>query len=157
MFIRLIPHPPQSAVLFAVSYPDLPDALIPPSWSDQIRSLQHNELELPATMHTLDSAVGLTGIIMEITFDVPALTISCKMVDGVLDEWPLSEQGCLAALDAVVADVNESAELDRELELENERKCAVSPSPFKGRHKKQRSLLMTLVAYVSPPLCSLKT
>jgi hypothetical protein len=154
MFIRLIPTPPQTAVIFTVSYPDIdnnPNIPLPPSWDEQIRILKHDDLELPTTIHALDRAAGLVGIILEITFDVPALTISCRMVDGTVEEWPLMEKRCLSALESVVSDVNESALVEREIELENEKRRFESPNFISGkitRHKKQRSLLMTFVAYV---------
>jgi hypothetical protein len=156
MFIRLIPSPPHPAIIFTVSYPDIdniPNIPLPPSWDDQIRLLKHDDLELPTTIHALDKAAGLVSIILEITFDVPALIISCRMLDGSLEEWPLMEKRCLAALESVVSDVNESAILEREIELENEnrRLSTDSPMPISGkitRHKKQRSLLMTLVSQV---------
>lgn len=148
MFIRLIPSPPHSAVLFAVAFPDLDNISLPPSWVDQLRILQHDHLEIPSSIHVLDRAAGLVCIITEITFDVPALTISCKMVDGSIEEWPLVENGCLDALSGVVSDVNESAEMERVTELENEKRRAESPTGKVTRHKKQRSLLMTLVAQV---------
>ena len=86
---------------------------------------------------------------MEITFDLPALVITCKMVDGTLEEWPLMQKGCLRALEAVVTDVHEFVEVDKETESENERRRSESPAAPSGkvtRHKKQRSLLMSLVA-----------
>ena len=154
MLIRLIPTPPEPAILFAVTFPDLDDSLpMSPSWTDQLRSLQHDSLELPQAMHTLDRAAGLIGIVAEITFDVPALTISCRMADGAVQEWPLMEKGCLNALEGVVCDVNESSaemeretEMEREMEKEKEKKRFDTPSGKLTRHKKQRSLLMTLVA-----------
>jgi hypothetical protein len=152
MFIRLIPNPPQSPVLFAVTYPDIDESLtLPAAWAEQLRILQQDGLESPPTIHALDRAAGLVSIVTEMTFDVPALVISCKMVDGTVEEWPLMEKGCLSALEGVVSDVFESTEMDREKELENERRrsSSDSPNPFSGkvtRHKKQRSLLMSLVA-----------
>lgn len=152
MFIRLIPSPPHSAVLFAVAFPDLDNISLPPSWVDQLRILQHDHLEIPSSIHVLDRAAGLVCIITEITFDVPALTISCKMVDGSIEEWPLVENGCLDALSGVVSDVNESAEMERVTELESEKRRAESPTGKVTRHKKQRSLLMTLVASIIPSI-----
>lgn len=151
MFIRLIPTPPLSPVLFAVTYPDIDESLpLPNAWVEQLHVLKHDGLDSPPTIHALDRAAGLVGIVTEITFDIPALVITCKMLDGTVEEWPLMEKGCLRALEDVVADVHESAESDRETVLENERgRSAESPPPLSGkvtRHKKQRSLLMSLVA-----------
>jgi hypothetical protein len=152
MQIKLIPATSEPAVLFAVTFPNLDYLPMPPSWAEQLRILQHDELELPPSMHTLDRAAGLTGLVSEITFDVPALVISCRMTDGVVEEWPLMEKRCLGALERVVRDVRESsAEMEKEmlLEKEKERRRHEFPTSSSGRfprHKKQRSLLMTLVA-----------
>ena len=149
MFIRLIPTSPLSPVLFAVSYPDIDESLpLPAAWAEQLHVLKQDGLDSPQTIHALDRAAGLVGIVMEITFDLPALVITCKMVDGTLEEWPLMQKGCLRALEAVVTDVHEFVEVDKETESENERRRSESPAPSGKvtRHKKQRSLLMSLVA-----------
>jgi hypothetical protein len=154
MQIKLVPATSEPAVLFAVIFPDLDYLPMPPSWAEQLRILQHDDLELPPSMHALDRAAGLIGLVSEITFDVPALSISCRMIDGVVEEWPLMEQNCLGALERVVRDVRESsAEMERDIllekEKEKERRRHEFPTSFSGRfprHKKQRSLLMTFVA-----------
>jgi hypothetical protein len=54
----------------------------------------------------------------------------------------------LSALEGVVSDAFESTEMDREKELENERRRSDSLNLMSGkvtRNKKQRSLLMSLV------------
>jgi hypothetical protein len=75
------------------------------------------------------------------------------MIDGVVVDWSLP-QGCSDMLELVLSDVNDATLADREkhrLALEqvtDNDKPALSLNSLKNRHKKQRSLLMTLVTYV---------
>lgn len=108
-------------------------------------------------MFDLNGAQGMVGV-------------SVVWVDGGRDEWVLSKgdggtngRSCLERLEAVVNDVLESAEDKERSVVEGE--CGgdtkesiplpiplatpVTNSKASSRHKKQRSLLMSLVAYVS--------
>lgn len=160
MLIKLIPAAPHPTVLFAITFQDLNEGLVPLSWSSQLNHLSHDDLEVPKTVHSLDKAAALPCLLEEVAFDVPAMTISCRFMDGATDQWPLIGDGCLRSLEDITDDVNESAiEAEREKEREkakererDRRRSEVLNSPTTSvkvtRHKKQRSLLMTLVAYV---------
>lgn len=161
MLIKVVPGGDYSTILFAVTFQDLPDGLPQPvSWSNQLHSLVQDDLEVPDNIHALDKAVWITCVLNEVCFNTSTLTVSCQFIDGHVEEWPLIGAEVLAQLEDVLFDVNESAlETDREREREiakareQERRRSESlnsppPSVKVTRHKKSRSLLMSLVAYV---------
>ena len=114
----------------------------------------------PAGVHALDKAAGLTSIIEEVTFDMSTLRVSCSFLDGSRQEWPLMDTECMYALESVVFDVSEAAtETERERRESEARMRPPSPlppppplvassAPRVIKHKRQRSILMSLVAYV---------
>ncbi|KAL0946293.1 hypothetical protein HGRIS_012542 [Hohenbuehelia grisea] len=154
MRIRLVPNPPHPEVLFSIVFDDLREPLPSPiSWVNQFNSLVAENLELPALHHSLDKAACLPSLLEDVSFNLNTLTISCTFVDGAMEEWPLMDMACLQALQGVISDVNSSArEAEREREREQQERLerqTPPPSPTKQKgHKKQRSLLMTLVSQV---------
>ncbi|KAG6835644.1 hypothetical protein H0H93_016251 [Arthromyces matolae] len=150
-----------AAVVFSVVFEDLDPAGAPSTWISHLHNLRHDELEVPALMHALDKATGIISLLEEVTFDLSTKVISCHFVDGSVEQLSLVKDQCITALEQVVSDVNESsAAIERELEeekqraLELERKRFEAPLPplpqRVSRHKKQKSLLMTLVASIIP-------
>ena len=112
MLIKLVPVAPQPTVLFSFSFPRLEDAgvdVTPAGWQNQLSALHRDGLEVPKSLHVLDKAAGITSLLDQVLFSVPALTITCRYQDGSVEEWPLMDQSCLETLDSVVADVAESA------------------------------------------------
>ncbi|KAF8061752.1 hypothetical protein FPV67DRAFT_1563995 [Lyophyllum atratum] len=166
MLINILPPVEDAniaAVVFAVIFEDLSDDLsFPPSWLNKLQNLQHDELELPKVIHALDKAASIICLLESVTFDLSTRVISAQFLDGSVDQWPLAAASCVATLERIVFDVNESSlaieqEQEREKEereREKERKRLESippPSSMKvTRHKKQRSLLMTFVASIIP-------
>lgn len=163
MLIRLTPQAPHPTVLFTIAFNNLPETLPSPlSWANQLNCLAADELDVPTSHHCLDKAACIPSLLESITFDLTTMTASCSFVDGVTAEWPLFDPGCLKALHGVVNDVSMSAleaerERFREKEEEQQRLLDLMtppPSPLKPKgHKKQRSLLMTMIACVEfiPP------
>jgi hypothetical protein len=167
MLIRLIPASPFPTVLFTVSFKNTPPEIpIPTSWNTQIQTLTYDELEVPSLLHALDKSAAMPTLIHEVTFNVPASAVICTFVDGSLEEWPMVDQRCLESLENVARDVENSAassseekkpqETDAQQDNKEEQPHndgdpvpAPAPSPGKiGKHKRQRSLLMTFVSYV---------
>jgi hypothetical protein len=157
MLIRLVPPTPHPTILFGIVFPETmpPNLPVPPAWHNQLSLLAVDDLELPTSLHALDKSAAITTLLSEVTFDIPVLTVSCIFADGAKEEWPLMGAGFVEALVSVLDDVNDSSteiEREREREREWERKREqerqmISPHPVKpNKHKKQRSLLMTLVA-----------
>lgn len=136
-------------------------------------------LEAPGNMHALDRATFLVEVCAEVAFDLSASgKVRCVWVDGGVEEWPLGEglgeDGVWRRrelLESVVRDVDLSAEeLERErakeewdrfgrrqardaqAQAELEAVIATAPKATTVKHKKHRSLLMSLVACVSPLL-----
>ncbi|KAL4263851.1 hypothetical protein AB1N83_005458 [Pleurotus pulmonarius] len=160
MLIRLTPQAPHPTVLFTIAFNNLPETLPSPlSWANQLNCLAADELDVPTSHHCLDKAACIPSLLESITFDLITMTASCSFVDGVSAEWPLFDPVCLKALHGVVNDVSMSAleaerERFREKEEEQQRLLDLMtppPSPLKPKgHKKQRSLLMTMIASLVP-------
>lgn len=155
MLIRVIPLPPLPTILFTITFPNLTrDLPMPPYWDVQLQRLAAEDLEIPHSIHSLDKAAWIAALLQEVTFDMTSLTVSALFVDHSVEEWPLMGRECVSALESVLRDVNDSA-----LESEQERADAPPqppPAPLPppvqakhSKHKKQRSLLMSLVACVS--------
>ncbi|KAG6888910.1 hypothetical protein C0992_007097 [Termitomyces sp. T32_za158] len=144
-----------AAVVFSIVFEDLDPVATPSTWTTQLHNLRLDELEAPALVHALDKSTGILCLLEEVTFDLSTSTISCRLIDGSMEQWPLVAERCIQALERVLQDVNESAlALERETEeKQRERRryeVPLLPPPTKGsRHRKQRSLLMTLVASVT--------
>ncbi|KZT26185.1 hypothetical protein NEOLEDRAFT_1177964 [Neolentinus lepideus HHB14362 ss-1] len=165
MLIRLVPQPPSPTVLFTLSFPSLAQSLPPPpSWHLQLQRLATSELELPASMHALDKSAWVVCVLQEVTFDLCAETITCVFVDGQREEWPIvggTANRCVKALESVLDDVNSSArenEKERVTSVEENHQphsrqvssSSVNSNSAPVKHKKQRSLLMSLVASLVP-------
>ncbi|KAG6844023.1 hypothetical protein H0H87_010532 [Tephrocybe sp. NHM501043] len=147
------------AVVFSVVFENLDPLPNPSTWTSQLHNLRLDELEVPVSVHALDKSVGIISLLEEVTFDLSTNIISCHFVDGSMERWPLEGAQCIKVLESVVRDVNESLAIEREMEEEKnrgreyERRAHEAPLPpivKPTRHKKQRSLLMTLVASIIP-------
>ncbi|KAH0584593.1 hypothetical protein J132_10849 [Termitomyces sp. J132] len=145
-----------AAVVFSIVFEDLDPVVTPSTWTTHLHNLRLDELEVPALLHALDKSIGIICLLEEVTFDLSARTISCHFVDGSMEQWPLVGQQCINTLNRVVQDVNESSfVLEQQMgDKQRERKrfeAPLPPPPAKAsRHKKQRSLLRTLVASIIP-------
>lgn len=138
MLIRLIPSASQPTVLFKLIFENLPDSLqTPVAWVNHLAALDSDDLEIPELMHALDKAVGVQGILDQVTFDLVEQKIKCVFFDGELEQWDidsgyrgLSDEAThqrkvdlVRKLDSVIDDVNESAlEMDRERKREEEKR-----------------------------------
>jgi len=172
MLIRLLPTPPHPSVLFNITFEDLPDGLsLPPTWTTHLSNLMHDELPMPKWQHTLDKATFFSCVLDEVIFDIPALLVTCRFVDGTLTEWKINADRlatkCLKTLESVVDDVCLSTLIaeqeqqrekhrekeqawERERERLKQRQLVPLPSLVKStKHKKKRSILMTLVSGLS--------
>jgi hypothetical protein len=95
----------------------------------------------------------LTDILVDVTFDVVSLTVSAVFTDGHTEDWPLMDRACIRILEAILDDLRQSV-----LSPSSSAPPAPAPAPpspvppvFKkpAKHKKQRSLLMQLVQYIT--------
>ena len=164
MQIKLIPATNLPTVLFTVNFSELPDDLgIPVAWATLLHRLSADELELPSSLLALDKTTWIVTVLHSVTFDLANHLIICAYNDGQMEEWDcrvlLGEEqmdewaACVGTLENVLKDVNDSA-----IEVEREKRQSQPPPPApipvpvaeppqkQGRHKKQRSLLMTIVA-----------
>lgn len=152
MLLRLIPEQPHPAILFTLSFSNLPESVpFPANWALQLQHVLHDELEMPTCVHALDKAAWAVCLLHEVNFCVFSRTIQCYFVDGTRLELPLEDENCLAALQNVMYDVQESAVVG---EIEQRRARALSaPSTIRPtvpvkvtRHKKTRSFFASFFA-----------
>jgi hypothetical protein len=149
MQLRLISHPPAPVMLFTISF--IPTDLnpLPLNWDSQIAILNVTDLELPRSIYALDMSTWLTDILEQVTFDVVSLTVSAVYTDGHTEDWPLMDRSCINILEGIVDGLRQTVH----------RPTPSPPAPppssvspvFKkpAKHKKQRSLLMQLVQYIT--------
>lgn len=152
MLLRILPDTKVPSVLFTLTFPHLPlDLPCPPSWNAYLQRLAVEELELPRDLHSLDKAAWISTILAEVTFDMTRGVVRALFIDDTVQEWPLMDKTCLITLDGILKDVNLStmdfsAPKEKAVEKPTESR---PPTPSKSvKHKKQRSLLASLVAYV---------
>lgn len=194
MLLKLIPLLSQPSIHFTLTLPAFPPHLDPPqSYTAQINHLLVEDLEVPNTLYSLDKSVGLMSLLEEVAFEIQdgtedgggegvgeggggenqrtgekAVRVTCRFVDGALEEWVTESTGLISALESTIHDVQESTLEDgnereryRQSQLQNSRSRTLNrlsmpsgPTPLlsmtriKPRHKKQRSLFMQLVSCV---------
>jgi hypothetical protein len=167
MLIKLNPKSPQPAVLYNLSYPPAIDLPLPPAYQSLLHTLSTSfpQLDPPSTLHALDKATWLVAVLKEVVFDLDRDWVRCVWVDGGVEEWALSAEGvdggCVGMLERVLRDVGLSAIEDERERLRadwerfgRQRAMAVAKhqaevhaqAQVKAKHKKHRSLLMSLVA-----------
>ncbi|KAH8112842.1 hypothetical protein DFH11DRAFT_1728193 [Phellopilus nigrolimitatus] len=158
MLLRLVPAPPLPTVLFTLAFPNLPDGVpFPQNWSAQLQHVLQDDLEMPNCIHALDKSAGVACLLHEVSFCVFTRTVVCVFIDGSRSDWPLLDDRCVDALKEVLDEVNEST-VAAEMEARRARVASMppptrpaSPIPAKlSKHKKSRSLLMTIVASFVP-------
>lgn len=170
MIIRLIPPSPHPKILYGVTFPSilpLPDIslspTIPVAWSSQLQLITSIlQFEPPSNVHMLDRSVGLVARIHELTMDVPQKEFVVRFVDERVVYVPMSSD-CIQMLQGVVIDVKGCSEPDSQRNSTESSTCpgsfagsaediptASNPTkpPKPGKHKRQRSLLFSLISYV---------
>ncbi|KAA1471990.1 hypothetical protein DENSPDRAFT_880924 [Dentipellis sp. KUC8613] len=157
MQICLIPPPPCHTILFTLSLPSIPQELpFPPYWDAQLDRISAEELDAPHSAYALDKSAWIAVVLQEVTFNMLTMTVSARFLDDSVEEWPLMGRECLDALNRVLQDVREAADIG---ERERQRLMAArvpvpAPTPTKvSKHKKQRSLAVIsyIVSLVSSP------
>ncbi|KAG1859202.1 hypothetical protein F4604DRAFT_1160385 [Suillus subluteus] len=169
MLIRLVPSVSHGTVLYNVSFPiNFPNLPTPPAWSNQLHILTSVlRLEPPQNIHVFDRSVGLVARITEVIFDVPAKEVVVSFVDGRIEKLPMNSQ-CMQMLQGVVDDVKACSELESRRDsfecptsasicssvVSSQDIPSISSAPPKSpklsRHKKQRSLLFSLISSLVP-------
>ena len=137
-------------MLFTISFVPTDMHPLPLNWDSQLGILSTADLELPRSVYALDSSAWLTEILEDVTFDVVSLTVSVLFTDGHTEDWPLMDRACIDALEDVLNYLRPAIQ----------RPTPTPPPPpsspivhvFKkpAKHKKQRSILMQLVQYITP-------
>lgn len=174
MLIRLVPSVSHGTVLYNVSFPiNIPNLPTPPAWSNQLHHLTSVlRLEPPQNIHVFDRSVGLVARITEVMFDLPTKEVVVNFVDGRIEKLPMNSH-CMQMLQGVLDDVKTCTEQESRRDSfeyatstsicsnavsSQDIPSAPPKSPKLSRHKKQRSLLFSLISYVlSCSLCFLYT
>ncbi|KAF8895912.1 hypothetical protein CPB84DRAFT_1249160 [Gymnopilus junonius] len=138
MLLKLIPANSEPTIHFSLSFSDLPPHLpTPAAWTSQLAHLMLEDLEVPATMHSLDKSAGITSLLEEVALDVGANEIRCRFVDGKIEKWgfwdgivgigpwkamagTLYGQRLVDALQGIMRDVKESTFEDDRVAREKE-------------------------------------
>ncbi|KAG9308305.1 hypothetical protein JVU11DRAFT_12068 [Chiua virens] len=170
MRICLIPPSPHPTILYGLTFPSVlalpgfsPNATIGPAWSSQLQLLSSVlQLEPPSNIHMLDRAVGLVARVEELCMDVPQKEIMVKFVDGRAIIIPMNSD-CVRILLGVAVDVKGCNEPESQRSSMESGAYPGSttgsiedppPSPTKsskrGKHKRQRSLLFSLISLLVP-------
>ncbi|KAG2138379.1 hypothetical protein DEU56DRAFT_802902 [Suillus clintonianus] len=169
MLIRLVPSLSHGTVLYNVSFPaNVPNLPTPPAWSNQLHLLTSVLcLESPQNIHVFDRSVGLVARITEVVFDVPSKEVVVSFVGGRAEKLPMNSQ-CMQMLQGVVDDVKTCSEQEsRRDSFERATSASICSSvtssqeipsassappksPKLSRHKKQRSLLFSLISSLVP-------
>lgn len=172
MIIRLIPPSPHPTILYGLTFPHVlslhdlgPSATIPAAWGSQLQILTSIlQLEPPSSVHMLDRAVGLVARVQEVSMDVPQKEFVLRFVDGRVTNVPMNSD-CVRMLLGVVVDVKGCSEPESQRNSMESSACPGSTagsaedlpsgggptkSPKPGKHKRQRSLLFSLISYVCP-------
>ena len=165
MLIRLLPADPMPTVLFTLAPTHPPQHLpLPNSYAATLQAVADHSLEQPSSFHALDRASWPLALLDDVLFDLNSLSISVTWIDGLVNEWPVS-QALEAMLHDVVSYVKKS---EAASEREKIPAVVVAPTPpsqpvtattdepyatggigkerTKGKQKRQRNLIMNLVA-----------
>ncbi|KAG1732110.1 hypothetical protein EDB19DRAFT_1296192 [Suillus lakei] len=169
MLIRLVPSVSHGTVLYNVSFPiNVPNLPTPPAWSNQLHLLTSVlRLDSPQNIHVFDRSVGLVARIIEVMFDVPTKEVVVSFVGGRTEKLPMNSQ-CIQMLQGVVDDVKSCSEQEsRRDSFEHATSASICSSvassqeipsasgappksPKLSKHKKQRSLLFSLISSLVP-------
>ncbi|KAG2049707.1 hypothetical protein BDR06DRAFT_694261 [Suillus hirtellus] len=166
MLIRLVPSVSHGTVLYNVSFPiNFPNLPTPPAWSNQLHHLTSVlRLEPPQNIHVFDRSVGLVARITEVMFDLPTKEVIVNFVDGRIEKLPMNSH-CMQMLQGVLDDVKTCTEQESRRDSfeyatstsvcsnavsSQDIPSAPPKSPKLSRHKKQRSLLFSLISSLVP-------
>ncbi|EIW53185.1 uncharacterized protein TRAVEDRAFT_23620 [Trametes versicolor FP-101664 SS1] len=175
MLVRVIPPYGQADIMFNCTMSDPmhdDDKPCPGSWRVQLDTLEALQeeglaLEYPRDIHALDKAAWQSALMTEIIFDVRQQVLACIFFDGYTVSWPLQSTAnvsrCMASLELVMSTargINPGPESGRRSwghdlpsapvseaapALQSET-SSISTSSHRSKHKRQRSLLGSIVS-----------
>ncbi|KAG8216128.1 hypothetical protein J3R82DRAFT_8131 [Butyriboletus roseoflavus] len=145
---------------------------MPPAWSSQLQILTSIfHLEPPSSIHMLDRAVGLFARVHLVSMDLTQKVIEVRFIDGREITIPMNSD-CVRMLSSVVAGVKGCSEPESQRDSMEGSACSGSTAgstedlppggsptrPSKsGKHKRQRSLLFSLISSLVPKSLSLSS
>ncbi|KAF9238099.1 hypothetical protein BU15DRAFT_75489 [Melanogaster broomeanus] len=176
MLIRLVPPSPHPTILYGLTFPKVlplphlnPNTTVPAAWASQLHLLTSIlQLEHPSSIHMFDRAVGLVARVHEVCLDVPRKEITVVFVDERVTKISMNPD-CVRMLVGVADDVRGCKEPDGSRNSLEGSTCTSacgsiasstedlpssggSPagSQKPGKHKRQRSLLFSLISSLVP-------
>ncbi|KAI6038662.1 hypothetical protein EDC04DRAFT_2896188 [Pisolithus marmoratus] len=174
MIINLIPPFSHRNIAYEVNFPctlPFPDLPCPAAWSAQSSLLTSVfRLENVSNIHVFDKAVGLAARIREVELDVPRKEIQATFIDGRIAKFAMNPD-CARMLESVADDVRAFNEVEGQRSSLESSACASTTSSTDDlhslaksnslrlhksvKHKRQRSLLFSLISSLVPRTLSL--
>ncbi|KAG6331564.1 hypothetical protein ID866_7525 [Astraeus odoratus] len=174
MIIRLTSSFPHRCISYELNFPcvlPFPDLPLPAAWTAQSSLLTSAfQLENAANIHVFDKAAGLVARIQEVELDVPQKEITVSFIDGRSTRIAMNPD-CARMLDSVADDVRAFNEADGYRSSLEGSTCDSTASstddlhslnganslkpPKSAKHKRQRSLLFSLISSLVPKALSL--
>ena len=163
MFLRVWPDKPLEGVYFEVSFKDNlgSDVDVPQTWLNQLQCAIQSGLEPPQSALAFDKSVWAVCLLQIVHFKMAEQLVSCIFIDGTQIDFPLRCNHAARLLYTIIADSREAMEATRMEQVRDaalmRSKRASSPmmrplSPVKptttSKHRKHRSLLVSLISYV---------
>ncbi|KAI5998915.1 hypothetical protein F5J12DRAFT_848318 [Pisolithus orientalis] len=168
MIINLILPCSQRNITYDINFPctlPFPDLPCPAAWSAQSSLLTN-----ASNIHVFDKAVGLAARIREVELDIPRKEIQVTFIDGRSAEFAMNPD-CARMLESVADDVRAFNDVEGQRSSLESSACASTTSSTddlhslnKGssprlhksvKHKRQRSLLFSLISSLVPRTLSL--
>ncbi|KAI6163584.1 hypothetical protein EDD17DRAFT_1568573 [Pisolithus thermaeus] len=176
MIINLIPPFSYRSISYDINFPCIlpfPDLPCPAAWSAQSDLLTAVfRLENATNIHLFDKAVGLAARIREVELNVPRRVIQVAFIDGRDAKFAMNAD-CVRMLEGVADDVRVFNEEEGQRSSLESSACASttsstddlhslnkgsSPKAHKSvKHKRQRSLLFSLISSLVPRTLSLSS
>ncbi|KAI6141793.1 hypothetical protein BKA82DRAFT_4198173 [Pisolithus tinctorius] len=174
MIINLVLPCSQRNITYDINFPctlPFPDLPCPAAWSAQSSLLTSVfRLENASNIHVFDKAVGLAARIREVELDIPRKEIQVTFIDGRSAEFAMNPD-CARMLESVADDVRAFNDVEGQRSSLESSACASTTSSTddlhslnKGssprlhksvKHKRQRSLLFSLISSLVPRTLSL--
>jgi hypothetical protein len=149
MQIRVLPESTLPAIIFSLSLPELSqDISVPQIWDIERQRVIAEDLDIPRSIYAFDKSSWISAIVQDVHFDMSSRTISVFFQDNSVEEWPLTDQGCIRQLRNLLNDVRVAAEEERaQMYPSSPPSTAIQTTPGKAQKHKKKSSLLHFVTY----------
>lgn len=163
MLLRIWPDAPLNAISYDLSFKDNlgADVEAPQTWLNQLQCVIQSGLDAPQSALAFDKSVWAVCLLEDVHFKMAEQLVTCLFIDGSRVDFPLRCNSAGRLLYSVVSDTCEALEAT---DMERAREAAlmrikrastpgcirpISPVKPTTRHKKHRSLLISLITYAT--------